>query len=294
MALAANVREYTPPKRIRQMETDLQALALCWEEGPWGWSLATKQKYEKMGVEEALLPSDEWLREVRRLASREFSCGYLKKLLQAVPSDRLLGREMEFCTSIGEAKEERIYKSLWSSSGRGIFTADGLSRAHLRERLTGLLTAQGGYVADRFYGNKRQDCAMEFRVEKDGTVEFLGYSVFAADRNGTYQYNIVDSQERLRSMIDVPEGMLTALTEYHKAELGKTAYRGFVGIDMLTTDDGRLHPVVEINFRMNMGILALMLYEKYGSGANVMLTPDREHGFEAVVRDGRLCIDYKP
>lgn len=294
MALAANVREYTPPKRIRLMEEQLQDLAHCWEEGPWGWSMATKQRYLKMGIGEELLPSDEWLKEVRRLASREFSCQYLKELLKAVPSERLLGREMRFCTDIDEEKEGRIYKSLWSSSGRGIFTADGLSRDHLRERLEGLLSAQGGYVEDRFYENKLQDCAMEFKMVAEDKVEFLGYSVFKAERNGTYQYNIVESQQTLRRMIGVEDDLLEALIEYHKVQLGKTAYRGYVGIDMLTTEDGCLHPVVEINFRMNMGILALMLYEKYGSRANVQLTPMREHGFEAGVKDGRLCIGYKP
>lgn len=294
MALAANVREYTPPKRIRLMEEELQELSRCWEEGPWGWSLATKQRYEKMGIEEDLLPGDEWLKEVRRLASREFSCQYLQDLLKAVPSESLLGRDMRFCTSIDEGQEGRIYKSLWSSSGRGIFTADGLSKVHLRERLEGLLSAQGGYVEDKFYENKLQDCAMEFKVDTDGEVEFLGYSVFKAERNGTYQYNIVESQQTLRSMIGVEDELLEALIKYHKTQLGKTAYRGYVGIDMLTTEDGKLHPVVEINFRMNMGILALMLFEKYGSRANVQLTPRREHGFEAGVKDGKLSIDYKP
>ncbi len=294
MALAADVREYTPPRRIRLMEEELQNLARCWEEGPWGWSMATKQRYLKMGIGEELLPSDEWLKEVRRLASREFSCLYLKELLKAIPSEKLLGREMRFCTSIDEDKEGRIYKSLWSSSGRGIFTTDGLSKDHLRERLEGLLSAQGGYVEDRFYENKLQDCAMEFKVSADGEVEFLGYSVFKAERNGTYQYNIVESQQTLRNMIEVEDELLEALIEYHKTQLGRTAYRGYVGIDMLTTKDGKLHPVVEINFRMNMGILALMLYEKYGSKANVQLTPKREHGFEAGVKDGKLSIGYKP
>ena len=294
MALAANVREYTPPRRIRQMEDDLQALALCWDEGPWGWSIATKQRYGKMGIDSCLLPSDEWLEELRRLSSREFACNYLKFLLKVIPSERLLGQEMEMHTSIGGTEEGRIFKSLWSSSGRGVFTAEGLSQDHLNERLEGLVNSQGGYVSDRFYKNKSQDCAMEFLIKDRGTVDFLGYSVFKADRNGTYQYNIVGSQEQLRAMIDVPDELLHQLIDYHREQLGKTAYRGVVGIDMLTTDDGRLHPVVEINFRMNMGVLALLLFERYGSNANIQLTPKREHGFEARVEDGRLSISYKP
>ena len=50
MALAANVRQYLPPKRIQQMEEDLKDLAQYWDEGPWGWSLCTKQRYRKMGI----------------------------------------------------------------------------------------------------------------------------------------------------------------------------------------------------------------------------------------------------
>ena len=101
MALAANVRQYLPPKRIQQMETDLADLVRIWEgtrfAGPWGWSLATKQRYKQLGVEEELLPSDEWIEEVRRLSSREFACGYIRELLKEFQDDRLLGEGMAFC-----------------------------------------------------------------------------------------------------------------------------------------------------------------------------------------------------
>ena len=72
MALAAGVREYTPPKRIQQMEDNLRTLAEVWKDGPWGWSMATKHRYEKMGIDHRLLPTDEWLAEVRRLSSRVY------------------------------------------------------------------------------------------------------------------------------------------------------------------------------------------------------------------------------
>ena len=100
MALAAHVRQYVPPKRIQQMEADLADLGRvrggtrC--AGPWGWSLATKQRYRQMGVAGELLPSDEWLEEVRRLSSREFACRYVKELLGELKDERLLGEEMRW------------------------------------------------------------------------------------------------------------------------------------------------------------------------------------------------------
>ncbi len=300
MALAAHVRQYVPPKRIQQMEADLADLARVWEgtrfAGPWGWSLATKQRYRQMGVAEESLPSDEWLEEVRRLSSREFACEYVKELLEEMKDERLLGEEMAFCKDVSTVNcrlstvnSPLIFKSPWSSSGRGVFVGRW-NDAHTQARVQGFLSSQGGFVADEFYEDKVLDFAMEFVVHKDHTVEFLGYSVFHAGEHGAYGYNYVESQEELLRRIDVDAALLHRLIAYHKEHLAKTAYHGPVGIDMLKTADGSIHPCLEINLRMNMGILALLLHEQYGSGATVALTPVREHGFQALVEDGRLMI----
>jgi hypothetical protein len=66
-----------------------------------------------------------------------------------------------------------------------------------------------------------------------------------------------------------------------------------VGIDMLKTADGRIHPCLEMNFRMNMGILAFLLHERYGAGCTIQLTPHRPNGFEALVERGKLMIAYR-
>ncbi len=300
MALAAHVRQYVPPKRIQQMEADLADLARVWEgtklAGPWGWSLATKQRYRQMGVAGELLPSDEWLEEVRRLSSREFACEYVKELLEEMKDERLLGEEMAFCKDVSTVNCRQsivnsplIFKSPWSSSGRGVFVGRW-NDARTQARVQGFLSSQGGFVADGFYEDKVLDFAMEFVVHKDHTVEFLGYSVFQTGESGAYGYNYVESQEELLRRIDVDAALLHRLIAYHKEHLAQTAYHGPVGIDMLKTADGSIHPCIEINFRMNMGILALLLHEQYGSGATVALTPVREHGFQALVEDGQLKI----
>ena len=338
MALAANVRQYRPPKRIQQMEEDLAALAQVWENtqfaGPWGWSLATKQRYKQMGVAEALLPSDEWLEELRRLSSREFACRYIQELLEEMKDERLLGKEMKWKENLDlndtpNPNGSLIFKSPWSSSGRGVFvektsnlnsptsnlqpqpSARRSQTSNLKpqtsNRLQGFLSSQGGYVVDRFYEDKVLDFAMEFFVHEDRKVEFLGWSVFHASENGAYGYNYVESQEELVGRIldgvdrlngldrlDGVDGQfLGRLVRYHQEHLAKTEYRGPVGIDMLKTADGRVHPCLEINFRMNMGILALLLYKQYGAGCTKQLTPLNPNGFEALVERGKLMIAYR-
>ena len=326
MALAANVRQYLPPKRIQQMEADLADLARVWEDtrfaGPWGWSLATKQRYKQMGVAEELLPSDEWLAEVRKLSSREFACGYIKELLENFNDERLLGSEMRWVNkedfninsqlSTVNCQLSTIYKSPWSSSGRGVFVEkDNFQLStfnfQLSTRLRGFLSSQGGFVMDRFYEDKVLDFAMEFFVNDDRSVDFLGYSVFHADPNGTYGYNYVESQEELLQRISPlptsPKGeerLLDRLIDYHKAhlstltcQLSTVNYSGPIGIDMLKTADGHIHPCLEMNFRMNMGILALLLQEQYGAGCTIQLTPHRPNGFEALVERGKLMIAYR-
>lgn len=328
MALAADVRQYVPPKRVKQMEDELAGLARWWDgtrfAGPWGWSVAAKQRYRLMGVDECELPDDAWLRMVRRLSSREFACGYVRELLCAMDDDRLVGGRMRYVSGeewrrmpwhkdAVEGHDEAgamagpewlhdlplIFKSPWSSSGRGVFVAREMDD-NVRARLDGFVTAQGGFAADRFYENKLVDFAMEFFVEDDGQVEFLGYSVFHAADGGAYGYNHVDSQERLAGMIDVDETLLAKLVRHHESRLGALGYRGVVGVDMMkVVVDGevRVHPCVEMNMRMNMGVLSIVLWDRLreqgGLDGVVELTERREHGFQAVVDHGKLMITYK-
>lgn len=306
MALAANVREYVPPKRIQQMESDLAYLSHVWDgtrfAGPWGWSLATKRRYERMGIASGELPTDEWLHEVRKLSSREFACRYIKALLHEMDDDRLLGHGMEFvsdmaspsCTFLKNTHLQStplIFKSPWSSSGRGVFVSHTLDEATKRH-LQGFLNTQGGFLVDHFYDNKTADFAMEFFISSDHSVDFLGYSVFHSASTGAYGFNYVESQEELARRIDVDTALLQRLTDYHKSNLSRIPYYGAAGIDMLKCADGHIHPCVEINLRMNMGILALLLHERHGSRCSMPLTPHRPHGFQALLDDGKLMITF--
>ena len=284
--------------------------ALCKRAGhnfipcPWGWSKATAERFLKFGVPVPLIPDNNSLETIRSLSSREFAADYIKELLAEAKgqglSDMLVGSKMRFIHSLDELEitERTIFKSPWSSSGRGVFSADSLDAPSIREKLTGFIKRQGGFIADKLY-NKILDFALEYNISTGGEVTFLGFSVFVAGENGYYGYNIVKSQADLRDMIiskGCNEDMLNWLIETHRRLLHHGLahkYSGPVGIDLLLANEGNgitIHPCIEINLRMNMGILAICVNN---SGEdNRLLVPYRSNGFTAEVKEGRLIIGY--
>lgn len=275
---------------------------------PWGWSLALKCRLLRWGVPSRLLPTDETLAAWRDLSNRKFATQYLQALLGsscfAEYKDRLEGSQCRYYTHAesffrdmtespsasqegeptdparrvsenGEKNTSRqrkiIFKSPWSSSGRGVFVTDEMDGA--KTRIAGYARRQGGFVADTYY-NKVLDCALEFSLREDGEVAFLGYSVFLTDKNGRYKNHYVEAQSALRSRItsamDFPdaERLLDTLVAYHRLTLQSLLggrYHGPLGIDMMVCDNGgrhTLHPCLEINLRMNMGIVAILLHRR--------------------------------
>lgn len=339
MALAKNSVPYFPPRHIQQMEHDLAMLADIWDDGsgcpqPWGWSRATKVVFRTRGVEEHLLPTDEELDCWRLLSSRAFAAKYISELVEGVDDGRYVGEQMCFVRSIEELEllfldsahhPFLIYKSPWSSSGRGVFVSNALDES-TRQRLKGFIRHQGGFLVDRYY-KKMLDFAMEFKVDANGDVLFLGYSVFSAGEQGNYGYNLIASQIDLKEKVErMAQCSTDDLRECHRGLLKKHlagCYRGFVGIDMMVVEEEglvKIHPCVEINLRMNMGILALILESKADdkdfyrrlrerllfepfpfdnfdclrscmrSSTRVPLTPSRDVGFQASIDGGKLMI----
>lgn len=294
IALAANSQHYTPPKHIQLMETDLCMLPLLWAkeddyiltpEGlvdikgkehsfdtsmipkPWGWNRSVRYRFLRLGVDESLMPSEFELDEWRKYSSRRWAATYnaelYNKVHQLYQRELLVDNHIQFCSTSKDFNEwlaanssnPYILKSEYSSSGRG-------NRINCSVSSTQCLS-----LADRFY-NKVLDFAMEFEATND-KICYLGLSVFEASREGRYAFNYLRSQSELREMILnlLPEGgeyALDSLADIHKELLSthlQGHYRGFIGIDMMIVEDGKIHPCVEINLRMNMGVLAMMLQE---------------------------------
>lgn len=297
LALAANTSNYIPPRLVQAMEQDLQPVTRYWQHGPWGWSLNTRRRYQGMGISPDRLPSDEWLDNHRRLSDRATDAAYIQALLQEDWGGRLAGHRMESISlaqfrdlqARAEAGKGLIYKAPWSSSGKGnLPAANGLLPDDER-RVMNILHHDGHILVDRFYA-KVADFAMEFDIRPGGESRFLGYSLFQTAGRGRYGGQRVAPQETVLREIGADRGLLRDLVSYHLSHLPLLGYTGPMGIDMMLLADGRLHPVVELNLRRNMGILALEVERRHPGIRDIELTPRGPHGFQMIVQNGWLRI----
>lgn len=281
MALAADCVPYFPPRHIQQMESDLSMLSYVWDDGsdnpqPWGWSKTARSFFLQHGVDSSRMPTESELDTWRALSSREFAAYYISLFLrQYADKAFFVGQNMRFISqeviedTIGDMRRDGrccVVKSPWSSSGRGIVVVRQWDD-DVCNRIFSIAKKQGGVLIDTYY-DKLLDFALEFKVE-EGHVSFLGYSLFSSSLEGKYGYNIVDSQEWIITEIESTVGFsLESLRDAHLALLQKhlgEKYHGFLGIDMMAVRADNMiavHPCVEINMRLNMGILAIMLWDK--------------------------------
>ena len=265
------------------------------------------ERFRRYGVPSEWIPAEERLDDIRAFASREFVCGdSFAPLFGSGP--HVVSRIPQFASSLDfvmPADSPRlIFKSPWSSSGRGVFVADVPLSDSTQARLNGFLKTQGGFLVDRFY-DKVLDFALEYELLADDKARFLGFSVFETADGGRYGGNVLAAQNELRGVIETSaemsvEGLAESVANCLERTLGGR-YVGVVGVDMLVVDEGGeklIHPCIEVNLRMNMGVLAMHVFERLSSfGVDVQkettLTPERKCGFVAECVDGRLSLVFR-
>ena len=279
MALASASPGYTPPaniKEYRRVHWELPRLwaredDVVWDgesslkplfEGvaevpeicPWGWSPALAHELELAGVPKEFLPSREYLSQLRMLSSRE----------STVPVQQALGIDAMVCNSLEDVEQcvarwgEVVMKSPWSSSGKGLMMLDNPNWSNWVARI---LRLQGSVIVERMM-DKRQDFAMEFWMSA-GVARYVGLNVFATDAHGHFLENEEALQEDKWNMIArmlANEEQLTTIRQYFETRLAEMApwYEGPVGVDMMVLANGELHPCIEINWRMTMGMVEVM------------------------------------
>lgn len=248
---------------------------------PWGWSPLTVTDFLRAGVPASLLPTPEQMQTFRTVAGRATGAGVLAHLHEGLSSrgyGHLITGEAHVCRSLEEARSyqvrfrESLFKQPWSGSGRGLLTAhDGVLTDKNEAWLLRTLRQQGYVMVEPRYP-KRLDFALEFWRHADGHVTYEGLSLFMTTSAGVYAGNIIDTEEgKLRRLLTAAPQLTPLFTPVidqqssplvsglidELSALPSIFYEGPLGVDLLVTSDGLLHPCVEINFRMTMGWLAL-------------------------------------
>jgi hypothetical protein len=131
---------------------------------------------------------------------------------------------------------------------------------------------QQNYLIAEPYLQKLIDFSFQFRVLSDSKIEYLGLSIFETNSNGQYRGTTIHPDlDKLLPDIDSSEltEMICVTADLISNALEKSIYatwhRGFLGVDAMIFKLGKsimMQPCIEINSRMNMGILSMFLEKK--------------------------------
>lgn len=297
LCLANGDPNFVPPASARRLAQDLLLLPLSWaapedllltenEQSPefplharfmpWGWSEQVVKRLLRMGAPSALLPTSAELEKIRFLSHRRTGIDFLQAL--SAPEDspfREIRLPQELFSSEDVVSHLRQYpdtllKTPWSSSGKGLYWTNSGTSDNLLRWLQMPLKKMGSVLAEPIL-DKVCDFAMGFEILSPTQIRFLGYSLFETDEKGSYRGNLLRSNEQIREQLRmfIPLTQLEWLEERIPrvlASLVGTDYRGIVGIDMMVHRAGdrlHLHPCVEINLRMTMGMAARLFYDRH-------------------------------
>ena len=191
---------------------------------------------------------------------------------------------------------------------------------------TNALIRRHGYLTAEPYYDKVQDFAMEFFV-LDGECCFIGYSFFNTNAHGRYESNLLMDDERIETLLtqyiphsalhEVRDWVISHCDHIIPAEWNTTRHPLYFGIDMMVVNSQfsilnsqfRIHPCVEINLRLNMGIIAHEVHRKLLAPGvegrfHVAAFPTqeaaqhfhREHTekYPPVYREGKMMSGYHP
>ncbi|MCM1108910.1 MAG: hypothetical protein NC388_07630 [Clostridium sp.] len=282
--------------RPRWMDTMLaeRTVKVC----PWGWSPLLLTRLRSLGLSGDVLPSAQWMAVYRQSAGRQLASLWLNAFRAACGGDEAFA-SAGFCgESVVCTDEAGIIRSLslwpdtmlkapWSGSGKGLRLGRGGYVAPLTGWCRRLLSTQGAVMVEPLY-DKVVDFGMEFRCDGRGTVCYEGLSLFHTNGQGAYAGNRLAAERVLMSELTryVSSETLLRARDYLLACLRRDIapfYEGYCGVDlMICRQDGRpvVHPCVELNLRMTMGMVSVLLSRRMAEGSEgiykVAYTPDAD------------------
>ena len=245
---------------------------------PWGWDSYIKRKFEKWGVPQSMLPSAENLEGIRNLSSRRTAVQMLPQIVDAIGRDFCVGESfvitsLEEFFPLAEKYEGVMMKMPWSSSGKGL---NYCYSTNITEKVKGwvnnVIEKQGCCIVEPLY-NKFGDYALEFKVS-EGKVSFLGYSKFDTSGQGTYQGNVLMTDDEIEECLGISLSVDADMVRKARMAVEENVrkmiapyYNGALGVDMMIVGNSKagksLHPCVEVNLRNNMGILSHELKRRW-------------------------------
>lgn len=246
---------------------------------PWGYNHTLKKWWQSMGRGQWTVDCD----KIRELSGRDFTIKileYLQSKSFTFPDNfknPIVAKSVDEILKVREKwKETIILKMPWSSSGKGILRIEKDTFKDNDLKWAKNVIEQQGFVMIEKWYDKILDFALEFK-SYNGIVEYFGSSIFETE-NGKYRGNLLypesDFEKKLekkglKNAVDVILKLKETLSKFFSNSLSPF-YEGYFGVDMMLVN-GKLdesetvvvHPCVELNLRMNMGVLTRCFYDRY-------------------------------
>jgi hypothetical protein len=243
-----------------------------YEVHPWGWDRAERAYLNRCGIHREETPSDGALSDILSLSNRKMAVQLLSLLHinKHFIGESYYLQDVDACLQFVASRDACVFKAPLSGSGKGLnWYKEGVFSSPFERWCRRQIAQQGGVIAEPIY-NKVYDMAVEVYIDDKGKASFAGYSFFNTTPVGVYRHNLL-VPDTYRSETPYMKQITEELLPYLLAELGKMfggRYVGYLGIDMMicSDDEGHpalIHPCVEINTRMTMGILAHAIYNRY-------------------------------
>lgn len=240
---------------------------------PWGWNPALKKELLQAGVNKELLPSIADMELLRNYSGRQNAVKLLDELRGGntvfCGESYLFTNIEQFLSYLSKSKGDQVLKMPYSGSGKGLVWLKDAITDKQTDWCKRVLKMQGAVVAEPVL-NKVQDFAMEFKMT-DLDIQFVGYSLFQSASSGAYVGNMLLSDSAIEDRLSgyIERDLLKQLKTTLKTKLIEyfPHYRGYLGVDMMICETSeftfQLQPCVEVNMRMNMGIVAHSINKRF-------------------------------
>ena len=238
---------------------------------PWGWDPALVHWVQSGLNGGVVCPDPEGLEQIKYLSGRQRCAEILSDFSDwsAVYGESVACGSLEEVEHFLESYSDVILKAPWSGSGRGLArTSLSTFTDNLKGWVSRIIRTQQAIMAEPLY-NKVVDFAMEFKMED--RLSFVGFSLFETDSHGNYKQNVLTSDEAIVRHLTayVPYELIMQVRDQLLKSLSDmigNGYHGYFGVDMMICESEGMHfvhPCVEINLRMNMGVVARLLFDRY-------------------------------
>ena len=239
---------------------------------PWGWNPTLRKKLVSYGANEEVLPSPEELICLRHYSSRRHAVEILSELkteeADVCGESHFFTDTEELYNWLESSSGNKVLKMPLSGSGKGLIWILGGITDKQCDWCRRVVREQGGVVAEPVL-SKVQDFAMEFYLH-EGKADFAGYSLFRTAASGAYTGNELLSDARIEEKL----GRFASIELLHRLRYSMEEklshrfplYTGYAGVDMMVCEISCgycIQPCVEINMRMNMGLVARFFHERY-------------------------------